>query len=59
MYDSLNLSGYESWVGPWVDLANDKRMTIPVVLNLVLGQRPSVVTGDQKGGISKIPTKPA
>ena len=50
MYDSLNLSGYESWVGPWVDLANDKRMTIPVVLNLVLGQRPSVVTGDQKGG---------
>ncbi|MDY3235827.1 MAG: hypothetical protein SOW89_03245, partial [Eubacteriales bacterium] len=55
MYDSLNLSGYESWVGPWVDLANDKRMTIPVVLNLVLGQRPSVVTGDQKGGISKNP----
>ena len=50
MYDSLNLSGYESWVGPWVDLANDSRMTIPVVLNLVLGQRPSVVTGDQKGG---------
>lgn len=50
MYDSLNLSGYESWVGPWVDLANDSRMTIPVVLNLVLGQRPSVMTGDQKGG---------
>lgn len=50
MYDSLNLSGYESWVGPWVDLANDSRMTIPVVLNLVLGQRPSVQTGDQKGG---------
>ena len=50
MYDSLNLSGYESWVGPWVDLANDSRMTIPVVLNLVLGQRPSVATGDQKGG---------
>ena len=49
MYDSLNLSGYESWVGPWVDLANDKRMTIPVVLNLVLGQRPSVATGDQLG----------
>lgn len=49
MYDSLNLSGYESWVGPWVDLANDKRMTIPVVLNLVLGQRPSVATGDSKG----------
>lgn len=55
MYDSLNLSGYESWVGPWVDLANDKRMTIPVVLNLVLGQRPSVATGDQKGGVSKNP----
>lgn len=55
MYDSLNLSGYESWVGPWVDLANDKRMTIPVVLNLVLGQRPSVQTGDQKGGVSKNP----
>lgn len=51
MYDSLNLSGYESWVGPWVDLANDGRMTIPVVLNLVLGQRPSVSTGDQKGGV--------
>lgn len=49
MYDSLNLSGYESWVGPWVDLANDSRMTIPVVLNLVLGQRPSVATGDSKG----------
>lgn len=55
MYDSLNLSGYESWVGPWVDLANDKRMTIPVVLNLVLGQRPSVATGDQKGGPKKNP----
>lgn len=55
MYDSLNLSGYESWVGPWVDLANDSRMTIPVVLNLVLGQRPSVATGDQKGGVSKNP----
>lgn len=55
MYDSLNLSGYESWVGPWVDLANDKRMTIPVVLNLVLGQRPSVQTGDQKGGPKKNP----
>ena len=50
MYDSLNLSGYESWVGPWVDLANDSRMTIPVVLNLVLGQRPSVATGEEKGG---------
>lgn len=49
MYDSLNLSGYESWVGPWVDLANDKRMTIPVVLNLVLGQRPSVATGKELG----------
>ena len=49
MYDSLNLSGYESWVGPWVDLANDSRMTIPVVLNLVLGQRPSVATGKELG----------
>lgn len=55
MYDSLNLSGYESWVGPWVDLANDGRMTIPVVLNLVLGQRPSVATGDQKGAPSENP----
>lgn len=55
MYDSLNLSGYESWVGPWVDLANDKRMTIPVVLNLVLGQRPSVATGEEKGGPKKNP----
>ena len=55
MYDSLNLSGYESWVGPWVDLANDKRMTIPVVLNLVLGQRPSVATGEEKGGPKKKP----
>lgn len=55
MYDSLNLSGYESWVGPWVDLANDSRMTIPVVLNLVLGQRPSVATGDEKGGPKKNP----
>ncbi|MDD7245649.1 MAG: hypothetical protein SOV23_05385 [Eubacteriales bacterium] len=49
LYDGLNLSGYESWVGPWVDLANDSRMTIPVVLNLVLGQRTSVQTGDSKG----------
>lgn len=49
IYDGLNLSGYESWVGPWVDLANDSRMTIPVVLNLVLGQRASVQTGDSKG----------
>ena len=49
IYDGLNLSGYESWVGPWVDLANDSRMTIPVVLNLVLGQRTSVQTGDSKG----------
>lgn len=55
MYDSLNLSGYESWVGPWVDLANDSRMTIPVVLNLVLGQRPSVATGEEKGGPNKNP----
>lgn len=55
MYDSLNLSGYESWVGPWVDLANDSRMTIPVVLNLVLGQRPSVATGEEKGGPKKNP----
>lgn len=55
MYDSLNLSGYESWVGPWVDLANDKRMTIPVVLNLVLGQRPSVATGEEKGDPKKNP----
>lgn len=43
-YVSLNLSGYESWVGPWVDLANDGRMTIPVVINLVIGQRQSVVS---------------
>ncbi len=50
-YISLNLSGYESWVGPWVDLANAGRMTIPVVVNLIIGQRQSVVSNpDNPGG---------
>lgn len=49
-YVSLNLSGYESWVGPWVDLANAGRMTIPVVLNLIIGQRQSVVSNPKSPG---------
>lgn len=52
LFGSLNLSGYESVMGCWIDLANDGRMTIPVVVNLIIGQRPSIVSGSTYGSPS-------
>lgn len=49
LFASLNLSGYESWIGPWVDLANDGRMTIPVILNLIMAQRYTVSSLGKEG----------
>jgi hypothetical protein len=31
--------GYNTFVGPWLDMANDKRMTIPAIVHLVVNQR--------------------
>jgi hypothetical protein len=40
-FKSLDKDGYCSFTdaGPWLDLANDSRMTLPVVVHLVINQR--------------------
>jgi hypothetical protein len=48
-FASINLDGYESFVGPYLDMANDKRMTVPIVVALVIGERDSVVSSGEKG----------
>lgn len=39
LFASFDTDGYKSFVGPWIDMANDGRMTPEVLLKLVLGQR--------------------
>lgn len=38
-FKSIDQDGYQTFEGPWLDLANDDRMTIPVVIHLVLNKR--------------------
>lgn len=38
-YKSLNEDGFNTFVGPWLDLANDDRMTIPTIVHLVINDR--------------------
>lgn len=46
--------GYDSFVGPWLDLANDDRLTIPVLVHLVMNKReistsPFIFVGEGRG----------
>lgn len=36
---SIDQDGYASFVGPWIDLANDSRMTIPTIVHLIINDR--------------------
>lgn len=51
LFDSFNLGGYESFIGPALDIANDGRMTVPAIVYLVIGQRSVVSNNGTKGGI--------
>ena len=51
VFDSFNLGGYESFIGPHLDIANDGRMTVPAIVYLVIGQRSVVSNNGTKGAI--------
>lgn len=38
-FQSIDKDGYVTFVGPWIDMANDDRMTIPVLVHLVINKR--------------------
>lgn len=39
-FQSIDKDGYQTFFpGPWVDMANDSRLTIPVLINLLLNER--------------------
>jgi hypothetical protein len=38
-YNSIDLAGYQTFTGPWIDLALGDRMTIPVLVHLLLDER--------------------
>lgn len=38
-FQSIDKDGYVTFVGPWIDMANDDRMTIPVLIHLVINER--------------------
>lgn len=50
-FNSFNLSGYESFVGPWLDMANDGRMTVPAIVNLIIAQRNPIQSGEVPGSV--------
>ncbi|MEG2453669.1 MAG: hypothetical protein RSB20_02250 [Clostridia bacterium] len=52
-FKSFNLAGYESFIGPWLDMANDQRMTIPAIVYLIIGQRDVVVSDTTPGNIKR------
>lgn len=37
--ESIHYDGYDTFVGPWLDMANDSRMTIPVLVHLIVNER--------------------
>lgn len=38
-FQSIDKDGYVTFVGPWLDLANGNRLTIPVLVHLVINER--------------------
>ncbi len=38
-FQSIDKDGYATFVGPWIDFANDDRMTIPTLVHLLLNER--------------------
>ena len=38
-FQSMDKNGYATFRGPWINLADDDRLTIPVLVHLVLNQR--------------------
>lgn len=38
-YKSINEDGFKTFVGPWLDLANDDRMTVPTIVHLIINDR--------------------
>ena len=38
-FNSIDKNGYVTFRGPWINLADDDRLTIPVLVHLVLNQR--------------------
>ncbi len=38
-FESIDKDGYATFVGPWIDLANDDRMTIPTLIHLLINER--------------------
>ncbi|MFW5779830.1 MAG: hypothetical protein ACOCWI_00050 [Bacillota bacterium] len=38
-FESIDKDGYVTFVGPWIDMANDERLTIPALVHLVINQR--------------------
>lgn len=49
LFNSFDTDGYKSFIGPWIDMANDGRMTPQVLLKLVLGQR-DILKNENKDG---------
>lgn len=38
-FESIHKDGYVTFVGPWLDMANDGRLTIPTLVHLIINKR--------------------
>ena len=38
-FESIDKDGYATFVGPWIDMANDGRLTIPTLVHLIVNKR--------------------
>lgn len=38
-FQSIDKDGYVTFVGPWLDMANDDRLTIPTLIHLIVNKR--------------------
>lgn len=38
-FQSIDKDGYVTFVGPWLDMANDDRLTIPTLVHLIINKR--------------------
>lgn len=38
-FQSIDKDGYVTFVGPWLDMANDERLTIPTLIHLIVNKR--------------------
>ena len=48
-FESIDMDGYATFVGPWIDMADDERLTIPTLIHLIIHQRETKTSPSRQG----------